>query len=238
MKAQVSSKYRIAIKSIATHAHKNWATGAFVLIFTASLMGGCSVLDKPQRASMYDFGPGLQSTPSATPQAPLPALAIDDIGTPGGALENMTVLYRLAYNDEQQLRPYSLARWSMPPAQLIRQRLREQLSQRRVVFNAGASAALNRSQMAPLPLLLRIELLEFSHLFTAADTSFGLVRLRATLVEVTPSGEKLVGQRNLIVQRPAATGDAPGGVRALTAATDAAIEEIDQWLQKTQVQVR
>ena len=37
------------------------------------------------------------------------------------------VLYRLAYADGQQLRPYSQARWSQPPAQLLQQRLREQL---------------------------------------------------------------------------------------------------------------
>ena len=58
----------------------------------------------------------------------------------------------------------------------------------------------------------------------------GLIRLRATLVEVTSDGEKLLAQRNLLVQRPATSADAPGGVRALTAATDAAIEELDQWL--------
>jgi cholesterol transport system auxiliary component len=34
------------------------------------------------------------------------------------------------------------------------------------------------------------------------------------------------------VQRPAPSADAPGGVRALTAATDAAIDEIATWLQQ------
>jgi cholesterol transport system auxiliary component len=32
------------------------------------------------------------------------------------------------------------------------------------------------------------------------------------------------------VQRPAPTPDAAGGVRALTVATNAAVEEIEQWL--------
>jgi cholesterol transport system auxiliary component len=59
--------------------------------------------------------------------------------------------------------------------------------------------------------------------------------LRATLLELTPAGLKLVGQRSVLVQRPATTPDAPGGVRALAAATDAAIEEIDQWLQQSVV---
>ena len=209
------------------------AAGLVCVLLAALALAGCSGLpDKPTRATMYDFGPGPLATQPTTRQAPLPAIALDDISTSGGALDNMAVLYRLGYADAQQLRPYSQARWSMPPAQLVRQRVREQLGQRRAVFNAGASVALNRSQNAVLPLLLRIDLEEFSQLFTAPETSVGLIRLRATLVEVTPAGDKLVGQRNVIVQRPAPSSDAPGGVQALTAATDAAIEEIDQWLQQ------
>ncbi len=101
------------------------------------------------------------------------------------------------------------------------------------MFSAGEGAALNRSQNAVLPPVLKIELLEFSQLFTAPETSVGLIRMRASLVDVTPAGEKLLAQRSVVVQRPAPGSDAPGGVRALTAATDAAIEEIDQWLQQT-----
>lgn len=222
-----------AMNSIADAVWFYWMKCLFCSMAAALVLGGCSALpDKPTRATMYDFGPGALSTNPGTREAPLPPLAIDDIGTSGGALDNMALLYRLAYADAQQLRPYSQARWSMPPAQLIRQRLRERLSQRRAVFNAGESAALNRTQNAVLPRLLRLDLEEFSHLFTAPDASVGLIRLRATLVDVTPAGEKLVAQRHVIVQRPAPSADAPGGVRALTAATDAAIEELEQWLQQ------
>lgn len=236
MKSQKFENPEDAIYLIAGRVHGTSATGYFCLVFAllaAFALAGCSGLpDKPTRALMYDFGPGPLATQPAMRQAPLPPLAIDDVSTSGGVLDNMAVLYRLAYVDAQQLRPYSQARWSMPPAQLVRQRLREQLSQRRVVFEAGERASLNRNQNPVLPLLLRLELQEFSQLFTAPDTSVGLIRMRATLMEVTPGGERLVGQRNVVVQRPATSGDATGGVRALTQATDAAIEEIDQWLQQ------
>lgn len=223
-----------ATESIADYARIYWVAAAFSMLFMLFLLPGCSALpDKPVRTSMYDFGPGNLTTQPTARQAPLPPIAIDDITTSGGALDNMAVLYRLAYQDAQLLRPYTLARWSMPPAQLVRQRLKETFSQRRTVFGAGDSAALNRSQNTVLPRLLRLELEEFSHVFTTADTSAGVIRLRATLLEVTPAGEKLIGQRSVVVQRPAASADAPGGVRAITAATDAAIEEIDQWLQQS-----
>ena len=218
-----------SIKSIAKNARPVWVNGVFLLIFTLS---GCALPNKPVRATLYDFGPGPLSTPASTRQAMLPALAIDEITTSGGSLENQAVLYRLGYADAQQLRPYSKARWSMPAAQLVRQRLLSRMGERRAVFNAGSSVALNRIQGNALPLRLRLELEEFSQLFSAPDASVGLIRLRATLVDITPAGEKLLGQRSIVVQRPASSADAPGGVRALTAGTDGAIEELDQWLQQ------
>jgi len=225
-----------AIETIADCLHF-FCRKCFFPVFFAVLvltLYGCSVLpEKPIRPTLYDFGPGTVMLQPATGQVPLPALALEDITTSGGALDNSALLYRLAYVEVQELRPYALARWSTPPAQLIRQRLREQLSLRRPVFNARDGVAINRSSSAALPLRLRLELEEFSHLFTAPDTSVGVIRLRATLVDMTPAGEKFVGQRSVVVQRPAPTADAAGGVRALTAATDGAIKEIDQWLQQS-----
>ncbi|MDB5778641.1 MAG: hypothetical protein JWP79_2738 [Polaromonas sp.] len=230
-----SSVTHDAIESVAASARVPCARRLFCLASVLALATGCSVIDKPARATMFDFGPGELSTQAAaTPAAPAPALpplAIADIATAGGALENQAVLYRLGYLDDQQLRPYSQARWTMPPAQLVRQRMRDRLSQQRVVLNAREGVALNRSQNAHLP-MLRIELEEFSQLFSAPDASVGLVRLHATLVEITPAGERLLAQRNLSVQRPASSPDAAGGVRALTAATDAAIDELDRWLRQ------
>jgi cholesterol transport system auxiliary component len=224
-----------AMKNIAVCARPSRAGGRFFLMLSAALLlGACSALpDKPMRAALYDFGPGPLSAPATTRQAPQPPLSLADITTPGGALDNQAVLYRLAYSDAQQLRPYSQARWSMPPAQLVRQRLRETLGRTRPVFNAGEGPALNRgASLGVLPRTLQLELEEFSHLFNAPGSSVGLIRLRATLVENLPSGEKLLAQRSFIVQRPAPSADAPGGVRALTAATDAAIEEMTTWLQQ------
>ena len=144
-----------------------WA-GFFLSIL---LIGGCSALpDKPVRPAVYDFGPGL--VPKATPAPPaagaaLPPLLLADIEAPA-TVDGTAVLYRLAYADVQQVRPYAQARWSMPPAQLVRQRLR--------------------------------------------------------LLETVNGRERLVAQRRFTAQRPAPSADAPGGVRALTAASDAAID--------------
>lgn len=225
------------MKSIADGARQSCAKTVFGLMVVAGLLAGCSAIDKPTRATMYDFGPGVLSTqsaaasPTGAPLSVLSPLAIADIATAGGALENQAVLYRLAYTDAQELRPYSQARWSMPPAQLVNKRMREKLGQRRVVLTAREGVALNRSQNANLP-MLRLELEEFSHLFSTPETSVGLIRLHATLVDITPAGERLVAQRSFVVQQPARSANAAGGVRALSEATDVAIENLDQWMQQ------
>lgn len=194
-----------------------------------SLLGGCGALSslntKPLRPNQYDLGPGGSATPPPAygEAAARRAIALGEVDAPA-SVDNPAVLYRLAYADVQQQRPYGLARWSMSPPQLVRLRLRERLAQNRPVLNPGEGAVSR---------LLRVELEEFSQVFDAPDRSYGLVRLRATLLETTPTGEKLVAQRSFTEQRPAPSADAAGGVRALTASTDAAIAAVDQWLQET-----
>jgi cholesterol transport system auxiliary component len=155
-------------------------------------------------------------------------LLLADIEAPA-AVDGTAVLYRLAYADVQQVRPYAQARWSMSPAQLVRQRLRDPLSQQRVVLSPAEG---------PAGWILRLELEEFTQVFDAPDRSVGLVRLRATLLETVNGRERLVAQRRFTAQRPAPSADAPGGVRALTAASDAAIDEIVQWLQQVPAPAR
>lgn len=188
-------------------------------------LGGCALVDKPARPAVYDFGPGILSVPATGSAPTLAALALPDVEA-GAALDSTAVLYRLNYADAQQLLPYAQARWSMTPAQLLRQRLRETLGQRRAVFTPGELSLSG----TPPPLVLRVELEEFSQIFDAPQRSVGVVRLRATVVQARAGGDLLLGQRSFVMQRAAPSADARGGVRALTAATDSAVEEIEQWL--------
>jgi cholesterol transport system auxiliary component len=200
-------------------------------LLAALLVAGCGALpEKPVRPTLYDFGPGVAAAgvaPATHTQPPLMLAEVDATSSFDGA----PILYRLGYADAHQLQRYAFARWSAPPAQLVRQRLREQLGRDRLVLDNEEAAALARSGGAK-PRVLRIELEEFTHYFQSQSESMGLVRLRCTLLDNTPSGEKLLGQRIITVQQPAPTPDAPGGVRALAAATDAAAQELARWLQQ------
>lgn len=205
------------------------ATRWAMLVVCASLAACTALPDKPVRATLYDFGPAVSATAPPTQQPSLPALVMHDLEA-AGALDGTAVLYRLGYADEHQLRPYAQARWGAPPPALVRQRLRQQLGRDRAILDPGDSAALARTN-GGVPRVMRIDLEEFSHLFESQTQSWGLLRLRVTLMDNTPSGEKLVAQRTFAIRQPAPTPDAPGGVRALAAATDAAAQQIDLWLQ-------
>ncbi|HEX2544582.1 MAG TPA: ABC-type transport auxiliary lipoprotein family protein [Ramlibacter sp.] len=192
------------------------------------LLAGCKALpDKPVRQVMYDFGP-VPSVETATTQRG--ALILPDVEV-NGILETPSLLYRLGYEDPHQLRPYAFSRWTAPPAQLLMQRLRDVLGRERPVLDPAAGSAISRRGGTP-PAMLRVELEEFSQLFDSPATSRGVVRVRCTLLESTANGDRVVAQRSFAVERPAPSADAPGGVRALTAATDAAAQDIAAWLRQ------
>ncbi len=204
------------------------ALGAVLAIGAVLAMTACALPDKPTRSTVFDFGPGPLTVQAQNRMAPLPPITLSEVDAVGG-FDTSTVMYRLGYANSQQLRPYAQARWSMTPPQLILQRMRDSLGATRPIFNVGEGPAQTRVN-GQLPNVLRVELIEFTHYFSSPTESVGLVRMRVTLVDAQPGGEKLLGQRVVIAQKPAPTADAAGGVKALSAATDAAIEEINQWL--------
>ena len=188
----------------------------------------------PPRAVQYDFGPGALVAQAGDARPVLAPVALTDIEAAGRADTSNAVLYRLAYTDARQLRPYQSARWSQPPTQLLQQALRARLGERRAVLRAddAQGAARTGGTSGSLPDILRVDLEEFSQVFNSPTDSVGLLRLRATLVEPTAAGEKLLGQRVFTVQKPAATADAAGGTHALAEAADQATQEIAQWMEQ------
>jgi cholesterol transport system auxiliary component len=195
------------------------ALGASVLV--AAALAGCAT--PAARLAVYDFGPGA-TRPLVSNRMALAPLLLSEVEA-SSALDSTAVLYRLVYADAQQLRPYAQARWSMPPAQLLRQRLRESLGQQRSVLAPGDT-------LAPGTLVLRLELEEFSQLFASAQSSAGLVRVRATLSR-SGSPPRLLAQTSFVQQQPGRSADATGGVQALAQASDAVVLQIAQWLQQT-----
>lgn len=209
----------MTINSVAACAYFSRVAALFIIIIT-TLIVGCALPERGASPVLYDFGERALPASAAVAATPArPALAISVHAA--ASLESTALQYRLAYDDARQLRAYALARWAVPPADLVQQRLREGLSRQRTVLKPGQGA----------PLLLALELEEFSQVFDKPGQSVGVLRLRATLQQASTSGLKTVAQRSVQVQRPAPTAGASGGVRALEAATDAVVVELAQWLQ-------
>ncbi len=210
--------------------------GCKALVLSAAvLLAACSTPQAPTPKTVFDFGPALASpsaasaaatattttttattTATTTIAAPTRSTPVSLPETEAGAgLDSPALLYRLAYADAQQLRPYAQARWSVPPAQLVRARLRDALLAQGPVLSGEGAAW-----------VLRTELDEFSQLFDSPGSSQGIVRLRAGLFQ----GDKLVAQTTVLARAAAPTQDAAGGVRSLTAATDDAVRQLSSWV--------
>jgi len=218
------------LKKIATAAP--WARLSGLGGIAAMLLAaGCGALpDKPARATLYDFGPGAVSAAPAptTAKSALPPIVLAEIDATS-RLDSTQMLYRLGYADANELRPYGQSRWSQVPAQLLRQRVREALEVGHTVLGPEESATIARTE-GRVPDTLRLSLEEFSQFFESPTSSVGLVRIRATLIRSNPGGDRVLAQRTFTAQRPAPSNDAPGGVKALAAASDAVAADLVAWV--------
>lgn len=205
-----------------------WALAVSAL----ALLAACSALpQKPAPVARYDFGPQApQTAGTGTPANTMP-LILANVRAAGVPDASTAIHYRLAYADVRELRPYTQARWTMQFDQLIQQRVRDALSQQRAVV-LGDDGAMQSLHRGVSPAMLRLDVEEFDQVFESTTSSYGALRLRATLTEVTPKGERWLAQQVFAAKQPAATADAAGGAAAMGAATDQVAQQLDAWLRQ------
>lgn len=199
-------------------------------------LAACSALPTPPvQPVRYDLGLTDTSVPQATAAASSvapPPLVLAEVQTPAGGDNSTAMLYRLNYADNQELRAYQNARWSLPPAQMLEQRLRTRLALERPVLSEKDNLSANPNDTRPLG-LLRLEVVEFSQVFDSASTSQAVVRVRASLIaQDRRGGNVLLGQQLLSAQTPAATQDAAGGARAMATSVNDLTIQLSNWLQR------
>jgi cholesterol transport system auxiliary component len=201
-------------RSIHRLLSSGWSTRAALaaLLAFGVLAAGCAGNPAAISDIRYDFGP-----PNLAASAgQLPAVKILDVSAPG-MLESDKLIYRLSYADAQQTATYANSHWTMPPAQLLTQRLRNALSSNGTVLT-GADGV-----RAPV---LKVDLSEFEQVFDSSSQSHAAVTARATL---TQNG-KVIGQRTFVSRAPASSSDAAGGAQALATASDDLVAQIGAWL--------
>jgi len=121
--------------------------------------------------------------------------------------------YRLAYADASRLREYGRARWAGPPAQLIQQRLMQQLG-------------LSMAGQGQSNCLLRVEITEFSQVFTSPESSKGVLQGRAQWLD---RSRKQLAEQTLNIEKAAPSPDSRGGVSALQATAEQLAIDLLAW---------
>ncbi|MDR3066537.1 MAG: PqiC family protein [Comamonas sp.] len=211
--------------------------GAWRLLGASSLvlaLAACSGLPTaPTQPVRYDLGMTDIALPVATAAAssvaPVP-LVLAEVQAPGLPEGLTSMFYRLNYSDSQQLRAYQNARWSMPPAQMVEQRLRMRLGLERPVLSGKDNVRAVLSDKRSIA-QLRVTVDEFSQVFDSASSSRAVLRLSASLIGAGESaGNQLLGQKVFTVDMPSSAADAAGGAQAMARAVDEAAAQISRWL--------
>jgi cholesterol transport system auxiliary component len=181
-----------------------------------ALLAGCGSTPTAMPNARYDLGalPVANATAGALPMPPVKVMAV---AAPRD-LETDSFAYRLSYVDARRTGAYSDSHWTMPPAHLLTQRLRDALAARGPILSGA-------DPVRAVP-LLEVELTSFEQDFDAPERSRGFVAVRATL---TQQG-RVVSQRSFTASVAARSADAAGGAQALAAASDDVIAQLSAWL--------
>jgi cholesterol transport system auxiliary component len=173
-----------------------------VLIFLGSIvLAGCGGGGAAPAARTFDLG--IQG-----PNPAIPAVRIAAVRA-AAPFDGLEMHYRLAWRDSAEIAAYAHSRWAAPPAELLR---------RQLLRAAGEGTA---------KCSLRVELHDFSQVFSRKDASDARIELRA---ELSAHGAALA-QQGFTVAQPAGP-DASSGARALAEASARAIHDLGDWIAK------
>lgn len=129
--------------------------------------------------------------------------------------DSFKISYRLAYDAPLKRYEYATSRWAGTPAALLAQSLNQQLGTANINENTAYDCA------------LRVDLQEFSQVFDTPQQSRGVLQAGVQLVDAK---RQTISERRISIDRPAASPDALGGVKALVEASTELGGQLSSWL--------
>jgi len=196
------------------------AARVMVSAVLALALGACAMGPTAREApSVYDLGPPGKTEKAVRIAARLLLPPMDDVP----AQDETGIVFRLAYRDAAQPRIYANSRWAEAPAAMLTRRARSH-------FALASEGVLTSAAGAGAPYAVRMELEEFSQVFSATEASRAVVRVRASILDL--GSRTLTAQRTFEVERPAAP-NAAGAAQALAIASDQLIEDMIAWTAQT-----
>lgn len=189
-------------------------------LLAAALLSACTLPGEHRpREATFDFG--LPPAAAVKFDAIRGSVLVPDVASPEW-LDSPAIVYRLAYDDVAHTRIYARSRWAAPPAALVTQRLRA------AAATASGGQLVLPQDAARADWVLRVEVEEFSQVFSVPDQSRAYVRMRATLIRATE--RTIVGQRTFSTERMASSADAAGGAKALAEGANEVVDAIVAWV--------
>ncbi|MDR3298493.1 MAG: PqiC family protein [Candidatus Accumulibacter sp.] len=175
-------------------------------------LGACAgTMQNKTPPAVYDFG---QPILSGVEDVQAERLALEVRAAPW--LDGPEIDYRLAYSDPLRRSQYVDSRWAAPPALLLAQQLRRQIG-----FASIDSVVAE--------CVLRVELQEFSQVFTAPRISQGVLQGQVSLIDAK---RRLLAGHAVGIERPARGPDAVSGVLALADASEELGRQLAGWLDR------
>lgn len=192
-----------------------------LLLFTSGCNSVLSLRKHPK--TMQEYALSHIAAPTSAIRQKLPAVLLVSSASAPSWLEGRDFYYRLAYATHQNFQPYSGSRWAAPVAELLTQRLRNYLA-----AYGPFSGVLSPEDGAKADYALRLNLEDFSQVFSGPQNSHGLVRARVTLIDM--QNYRMVGQKTFQSEVAARSPNAAGGAVALDQASLHLVQQVTQWL--------
>ena len=170
---------------------------AFILVF---LLIGCGAGTTASDPRNFDLG-------IDAPGAKLPPARIGPVRA-AAPFEATDMQYRLAYRNPAEIAAFAHSRWAAAPAELFRKQL----------LRAANEQAARCG--------LRVEIQEFTQVFTAKEASEARIELRVWL----GTGPERAVSRGWSVVEPNAGPDAVSGAAAMARAANRAVSDIGTWI--------
>lgn len=158
----------------------------------------------------FDFGPLDGREPH-----PLTFLIRNTEVVPAPWLASTGMQYRLLHNQPARRQYFVESRWAAQPAQMV------EVAVKRFI-TSGESA------LAATGCRLRIDLDEFSQVFSSDSASQGVIEARAYLL--APRSDQVIAMRHFGIARPAPSANAVGGVAALRDSVGELNQQLLDWL--------
>lgn len=181
-------------------------TASLAALTLGLFLSACASGRAQAPVAVFDLGPAAPRLPNAGRWA---NVGLELRAAPW--IDSTAIAYRLAYDDPNRLLAYTQSRWAGPVAQLLGQRLRQQLG----LASSG-------------PCLLRLEIDELAQVFDAPDHSLAVLQGRMTLVD---KQRKLIAERPLALNWPVKGADAQAGIDAFAQLTAGSAREMATWLE-------